>query len=242
MIISLIRSGASFVTIITLVFLMIPVLVISLSFHEFSHAQVSYWLGDPTAYMRGRKTLNPIAHLDVIGTLSFLIFGIGWAKPVPIDSRYYKYPKFYTVLTSLAGPFSNIILSFVACPIMISLCLINATGTMQSIIYIFIDLFYLIFTINITLAVFNLLIIPPLDGSSIVLAFLPPKAYYWVLKYQRVISLVLIVLLYVGIFDVPLSYARSFLGNTVILGLWGNIIPMSEASVTRFYEALSMIG
>ncbi len=148
-----------------IIILLIPALVFSLSFHEFAHAWMAYRLGDNTAARLGRLTLNPLSHLDPVGSLALLLMGFGWAKPVPVDSRYLKNPKQDMVKVAAAGPISNIILAVVAA---LSLRLLFSTGLLTDNIKTFIIIFM---QINITLAVFNLLPVSPLDGSQILTPF-----------------------------------------------------------------------
>ena len=137
--------------------LLIPVLVFALVFHEFSHAWVANQLGDPTAKYAGRLTLNPLAHLDIFGSLMILFVGFGWAKPVPVDSRYLGNPRIDMMKIAFAGPASNLLLA------LISGTIIRATGYMGALTTMLV-----MFTqINIMLAVFNMIPIPPLDGSQI---------------------------------------------------------------------------
>lgn len=183
----------------------LPAILISLSFHEMSHGYVSYRLGDPTAYRMGRVTLNPLKHLDPIGTLllvasMFSGFGFGWAKPVPIDPTYYKNARRGTVLVSLAGPVSNLLLAFI---FSFPMAIIGAqkgypvseilssngifTGwSWQEILFNISSYFYMI---NIGLATFNILPIPPLDGSKILTAVLPTNLYFRLMQYERYIGL-----------------------------------------------------
>ena len=148
-----------------IIILLIPALVFSLSFHEFAHAWMAYRLGDNTAARLGRLTLNPLSHLDPVGSLALLLMGFGWAKPVPVDSRYLKNPKQDMVKVAAAGPISNIILAVVAA---LALRLLFSTGLLIDNIKTFIIIFM---QINITLAVFNLLPVSPLDGSQILTPF-----------------------------------------------------------------------
>ena len=137
--------------------LLIPVLLFALVFHEFSHGWVANKLGDPTAKYSGRLTLNPMAHLDLFGSLMILFVGFGWAKPVPVDSRYLANPRTDMMKIAFAGPASNLLLAFIAG------CLIRLSGNMgvlSSMLIMFVQ-------INIMLAVFNMIPIPPLDGSQI---------------------------------------------------------------------------
>ena len=149
-----------------IIVLLIPALVFSLSFHEFAHAWMAYRLGDSTAARMGRLTLNPMSHLDPIGSLALLLMGFGWAKPVPVDARYLENPRQDMVKVAAAGPISNIILAIIAALVLRFLLdsdlLSNSVKT-----------FFIIFMqINITLAVFNLFPVSPLDGSQILSPFL----------------------------------------------------------------------
>ena len=161
----LMYSGFSFQSIIYVLILAVVVLL-ALSIHETAHGFAAYKLGDPTAKYDGRLSLNPLKHIDPIGALSLFFFGFGWAKPVMINPNYFKNLKRDTALTALAGPVSNILLAFVGMLFWVHLVpvLHNAYFTM------FIRMFILL---NVNLAVFNLLPIPPLDGSKIFLTLLP---------------------------------------------------------------------
>ena len=149
-----------------IIILLIPALVFSLSFHEFAHAWMAYRLGDNTAARLGRLTLNPMSHLDPVGSLALLLMGFGWAKPVPVDSGFLENPKQDMVKVAAAGPISNIILAVVAALV---LRLLFSTDILTDNIKTFLIIFM---QINITLAVFNLLPISPLDGSQILAPFL----------------------------------------------------------------------
>tara|TARA_B100001113_G_C20994834_1_gene572192 strand:- start:139 stop:768 length:630 start_codon:yes stop_codon:yes gene_type:complete len=149
-----------------IIVLLVPALVFSLSFHEFAHAWMAYKLGDTTAARMGRLTLNPMSHLDPIGSIALLLMGFGWAKPVPVDARYLRNPRKDMVKVAAAGPISNIILAIIAALI---LRLLFSTELLTNSIKTFLIIFM---QINITLAVFNLLPISPLDGSQILSPFL----------------------------------------------------------------------
>ena len=149
-----------------------PSFLIALSFHEFAHALVAYLLGDDTAKKQGRLTLNPLAHLDPMGTLFLLIFRIGWAKPVPFNMHNFKRPKLYSILTAFAGPVANFILAYVLFWCMKLFPIFNFTPNIFKSLN---QLFGTAAHINVMLGVFNLLPIPPLDGSHLIHAFLYDK-------------------------------------------------------------------
>ena len=154
--------------------LLIPVLLFALVFHEFSHGWVANKLGDPTAKHQGRLTLNPLAHLDPFGSMMILFVGFGWAKPVPVDSRYLANPRIDMMKIAFAGPASNLLLAFIGG------MLIRVTGYMGPLTSMLI-----IFTqINISLAVFNLIPIPPLDGSQIFSGIMLQRNPQLVMKLQ----------------------------------------------------------
>ncbi len=170
--------------------LLIPVLVFALVFHEFSHAWVANQLGDPTAKYAGRLTLNPLAHLDIFGSLMILFVGFGWAKPVPVDSRYLGNPRIDMMKIAFAGPASNLLLA------LISGTIIRATGYMGSLTTMLV-----MFTqINIMLAVFNMIPISPLDGSQIFSGFMVRKNPDMVYKLQIYGPQILMGLILFGMF------------------------------------------
>lgn len=191
----------------------IPAILFSLSFHEMAHAYASYKLGDPTAKRLGRLTLNPLRHLDPLGTLMLIIsmysgFGFGWAKPVPIDPTYYKNYKRGTILVSLAGPVSNLILAFIFSLPMAVIARDNgiSTGDIYNSIYgiygrgfsvevIIFNLSRLFYMINIGLAVFNLIPVPPLDGSKILTAVLPTRMYFNLMRYENYIGMIFLAIM-----------------------------------------------
>ncbi len=196
--------------------IVVPIVLISLTVHEFSHGYASYLLGDNTARNYGRLTLNPLKHLDPMGALCMLLFGFGWAKPCPVNPRYYKHPRSGMAITAAAGPLSNIILAFLNLIFMnlVGIIPVSSEGfgaTAVGVAYLF---FYLMAQMNVYLAVFNLLPIPPLDGSRILFIFLPTKAYFGVMKYERYIMIAMFALLWLGVFDGTIGWLadRLFFG------------------------------
>jgi len=178
---------------------LIPAILISLSFHEFSHAFVSYKLGDPTAKNMGRLTLNPFKHLDILGTIMLLVARFGWAKPVPINPMYYRDRRKGVMLVSLAGPLSNVLLALAfSVPMLYIQAKYGIRGARYfdatSIMY---NLSVFFYVININLAVFNILPVPPLDGSKILSAVLPPSRYYKLLQYENYIAVVFLLIVFI---------------------------------------------
>lgn len=196
----------------------VPCVLIALTFHEFAHGYMAYKLGDPTAKNFGRLTLNPLKHLDPIGTICMIFFHFGWAKPVPINSRYFKKPRRDMALTAAAGPIMNFILAFFGVLVCRILTKIFVAFPAQSnfvyyIQYAALTLFSYFHMLNLSLGVFNLIPIPPLDGSRIFYIFLPPKWYFGVMKYEKYIQLALLVLLWTGLLSRPLSAAVSWISG-----------------------------
>lgn len=196
----------------------IPCVLIALTFHEFAHGYMAYKLGDPTAKNFGRLTLNPLKHLDPIGTICMIFFHFGWAKPVPINSRYFKKPRRDMALTAAAGPIMNFILALFGMLVCRILTKIFVAFPAQSdfvyyIQYAALTLFSYFHMLNLSLGVFNLIPIPPLDGSRIFYIFLPPKWYFGVMKYEKYIQLALLVLLWTGLLSRPLSAAVSWISG-----------------------------
>jgi len=195
---------------LTSLLFVLPCVLIALTVHEVSHGWMAYKLGDPTARNLGRLTLNPLKHLDPIGALCMLFFHFGWARPVPINSRYFKKPRRDMALTAAAGPASNFIMAFIGMliyQILGALFMRFPAGSSFAyyLQYAAIMLAWYFHTLNLSLGLFNLIPVPPLDGSRIFLTFLPAKYYFGIMKYERYIQFALLLLLWTGILRLPLS-------------------------------------
>jgi len=185
----------------------IVALVVAISIHEFAHAMVADYLGDPTAKLSGRKTLNPLAHFDPVGTLMLLFFSFGWGKPVPIDPFNLRDPRRDQALISLAGPGSNLILALV-----LSL-VVRLSGNVLGL-----SILMPIIFLNVTLAIFNLIPLGPLDGFKIVLGFLPEDLARQWQETQSYGIIILLILLFLPI--------GGFSMGRVVLSLSSSIIKL----------------
>ena len=184
--------------------------LITLTVHEYCHGYAAYKLGDPTAKSLGRLTLNPIKHIDPIGALCMLLFRFGWAKPVPVSSRYLKKPRRDLAIISLAGPLSNLVLSFFAALIYLTVYSIFKDMAFESdfllaMVQNTLNFFMIFHFVNIGIAIFNLIPVPPLDGSKILAVLLPPKASQAYLRNERTFYFILLGWLLLG------DYAAGFL-------------------------------
>lgn len=179
-----------------------------LPMHELAHAVVADKCGDDTARLKGRISLNPFAHLDIIGTVMIFLFGIGYAKPVPVNPARLKHPRRDMALISLAGPASNLVMGFVAIFITFAL---ESFGSDNAGLMAVSSFFWYAASVNVTLAVFNLLPVPPLDGSKIYSAILPDKVYFKVMKYDRYIMIGFMLLLFTGVLNNAIHYISYFM-------------------------------
>lgn len=185
--------------------------------HEYAHALIATKLGDQTARLSGRLTLNPMAHIDVLGAVMIMLVGFGYAKPVPVNVRNTKLKnkKLAMALIALAGPISNLIFGFLSV-LMKYVVLYIASKTVNSMTTAVLALnifFQYSAMININLAVFNLIPIPPLDGSRILFAILPSKYYFGIMKYERYIMIGMLILLFTGLLSRPLSLLSGLIYN-----------------------------
>lgn len=188
------------------------VILCILPFHELAHAWVANKLGDPTAKLEGRLTFNPLASVDPMGALALLLFGFGWAKPVPVDSRYFRKPKRDMAITALAGPVSNLLAAFVGAVLVAVMEAFSPYNGFTNFVY---NVLWYYVVVNISLAVFNLIPMPPLDGSRIVAAFLSDRAMYTYYRYQNLFVMVMFLLLLSGALSGPLATAQTFFANII---------------------------
>ena len=180
----------------------VPITLIALTGHEFAHAWVSTKLGDPTPRREGRLTLNPMAHLDLVGTILMILTGFGWAKPVGVNPMYYRDRKKGMALTAIAGPVANLIMAFFGVLIGILLLVAGSyLGWSEDVIGVIMLVCYLFATRNLGFMVFNLIPIPPLDGSKVLGMFLPNRTYYTMLQYERYAILLIMFLSLSGAFN-----------------------------------------
>lgn len=216
MLLSIILGGDfSWITLVGYIVAVLINIFFSLPVHECAHAFAAYKLGDNTAKYSGRLTLNPFAHIDYLGAFLMIFVGFGWAKPVPVDMRRFKNPKRDMALTALAGPVSNILLAFVALVLshlfLILSYKVSATAAMATSIVA--TIFYWTADINVYLGIFNLVPIPPLDGSRILNAFLSDRVYYKLMKFERYSFIIVIALAY--LFGDALNGIASFVFKAI---------------------------
>ena len=224
MIFDLIRNGLTIDLVVNML-ARIFIIFCVLPFHEFAHAFVAQKFGDDTARLKGRLTLNPLAHVDPFGALMIIVAGFGYAKPVPINVGRFKRGKRkqQMALVALAGPVSNVIMAFICMLVFMGIQRFSMSPYV-GMPYYFTLFFNYACSINISLAVFNLIPIPPLDGSRILSAVLPDKYYFKLMQYERYIILLIFVLIFTNVLDGPMSLASGLIYNglmTVVRAIYG---------------------
>ena len=182
--------------------------LLCITVHEVSHGLAAYRLGDPTAKLNGRLTLNPISHIDPVGLLMMITVRVGWAKPVPVDSRNFRNPKRDMAVTALAGPASNFLLALLALFVASACYHFLPEGQVQAYAVLF---FCYLAVLSTGLGTFNLIPLPPLDGSKILFSLLPERIYWTILRYERFLILAVVVLAWLGFFSGPLSQVMAWL-------------------------------
>lgn len=194
----------------------IPALL-CITIHELSHGYTAYRLGDETAKRMGRLTLNPIKHIDLLGLIMMVIFRFGWAKPVPVDMRNFKKPRAGMAITAVAGPASNIILGavilFIYGLVFVWLGGLNPQGSNS----IILEMIYRTAYLSIALAIFNLIPIPPLDGSKVLFSFLSERVYYKLMRYEWLGMILLIVVLNTNVFRVTIGKLTAALFDKMLV-------------------------
>lgn len=199
---------------------LVPGILLTVTLHELAHGWVSYKFGDPTPKEDGRLSVNPLRHLDLCGTLALLLVGFGWAKPVQVDPSYYKDPRTGIVWTAFAGPLINFILAFllILLDVLLLRFILPLVG-ISDLTYYFHNLLQITALLSLGQAIFNLIPLPPLDGSKILYGLLPDEWYFKIMRYEPVLSLLLFLLLFSGIFNMPLLQLRSAVYNGMA-GVW----------------------
>ena len=199
MLFSLLRGNLDFTAALTQVLAILVIVFLVLPFHEWAHAFTALKLGDTSVKYRGRLTLNPMAHIDPFGALALLLFGFGWAKPVPIDPRYFKNPKVGMGISALMGPVANFVAALAGGLILNALSTFFPGYMITSDFGYYVWLFFSYYIVlNVGLAVFNLIPIPPLDGSKVLMMFLPDKTVNTIYQYEQYFFIFIILLFWFG--------------------------------------------
>lgn len=216
MLIDLFRGQLDLASAIIGILACLLVIFLVLPFHEWAHGFVAYKLGDNTAKNSGRLTLNPLAHIDPFGALCLLLFNFGWAKPVPVNFNRLKYKQWGTVLVAAAGPAANILAGLLGGLLFNLIAVLNPSALYITgpLTYVLLFLQYYI-AINTMLAVFNLIPLPPLDGSKILFAFLPTNIVMKIYQYQQFFFIAIYLLLFTGILTIPISFLSNGLSSFI---------------------------
>ena len=221
------------------------VVLLALTIHEFSHGYAAYKLGDPTAKNYGRLTLTPIKHLDPLGAVCMVIFRVGWAKPVPINPRYFKNPKRDFAISAVAGPVSNLALAFVSAFLYLFTYAILKDATFSSNFTLALAqntllFIWLLHIINLSLAIFNILPIPPFDGSRILYAILPQRIYFKIMQNEKRIYYAILIWLFAGDILARGLLSLPFASGNPIFEFMASILSLSGllSSATAFISGL----
>ncbi len=197
-----------------------PPILLALTVHEFAHGYVAFRLGDPTAQAMGRLTLNPLKHLDPLGTLAFFIIKIGWAKPVPVNPAYFRNPRKDMLWVALAGPAVNLILAVISALAVKVVWFIAAnipySPMAEAILVPLNQVLMASVWINLVLCIFNFLPIPPLDGSRILAGILPPHLARWYASVERYGFIIILVLAFSGLLSKMIMPVISFARNILL--------------------------
>lgn len=205
-------DGFDFTNLLDILLSVVPALI-CITLHELSHGYVAYRLGDDTAKRAGRLTLNPIKHLDIMGLIMMVIFRVGWAKPVPVNMYKFKNPKRGMAITALAGPVSNILIAVVFLFLYGLLLIPLSAGAVGQYL---LRMMKLTAYISVGLGIFNLIPVPPLDGSKVLFSLMSDESYYKLMRYERYGTIAMVLLVATGILGRPLSAAIQWLYTALI--------------------------
>ena len=203
------------------IIMMTPILLLALPFHEWAHGWVAYKMGDPTAKYAGRLTMNPFKHLDFLGVIMMYAVGFGWAKPVPVNPIYFKDRKKGMILVSLAGPLSNLLLAFISTLLggaiakLFEIGVISANTEKMATFLAYVGVFFsILISVNISLAIFNLIPVPPLDGSRVLSSFVSEESFYRFARYEQYVGLAFLAV--AAIFPTAITGFISFFARPIL--------------------------